>query len=196
MRMTQISLSDFIIKMCIGFVPLLLAYVWITVRSFTHRGFLLSGISLEKDAVIQGKSDIREFQSNNWPVNASQVQGFSAITVAIVLLVVVFITEKTLSTWSKTYMNVIILIAGGSCLCYAFSLQFWNCALDLVPDLKWLLAQRKIATVLQSTGWHGLYLSVVLSVSFASSWCGLILSLAGAIGLILTMEMKIPKHSQ
>lgn len=191
--MTELTAGQFVTKLSVTLVPLVLVYAWIAGRSAARREFLYAGISVERDAIAQGKITVSDLQDHNWTVNSNQVQGYSAITVAIVLLVVVFIIEKSLNTWSEAYMNVIILVAGISCLAYAFSLQFWNCALDRAPAVDWLIGQRKIATALQVAGWHGLYLSVVLAVSYANTWCGLFLSIAGASGLLIVMQKKIPR---
>jgi hypothetical protein len=191
--MTELTVGQFVVKLSVTLIPLVLVYVWIAGRSAARREFLYAGISVERDAIARHKITISDLQEHNWTVNSNQVQGYSAITVAIVLLVVVFIIEKNLNIWSGAYMNVIILVAGVSCLAYAFSLQFWNCALDRAPAVDWLLAQRKVATVLQVVGWHGLYLSVVLAVSYANTWCGLSLSIAGASGLLVVMQKKVPK---
>ena len=191
--MTQLTIAQFITKLCVAVVPLILAYVWIVAKSASRRRFLFAGISVERDAVAEGEATIHDLQNHNWAANAGQVQGYSAITVAIVLLVVVFIIEKDLNTWSEAYMNIIILVAGISCLAYAFSLQFWNCALDRARARDWLLGQRRAATALQVIGWHGLYVSVVLAVSYANTWCGAFLSAIGALGLAIVMKMKFPK---
>lgn len=193
--MTDLTLREFISKLCVTLIPFVLAHAWIMIRSFVRDRFVYSGIELERDSVSKGQTKIKELQEGNWAVNASQVQNFSAIAIAIVLLVVVFVIEKTLNVWSENYMNIVIVIIGASCLTYAFSLQFWNCALDKSPNRAWLLTQRKIATTLQVLGWNGLYLSVILCVSFANTWCGLFLSVIGTVGLIITAELKVPKFT-
>lgn len=190
--MKNITLYQFIAKLSVTFIPFVLAYLWIVIRSLICDMFLYSGIALERDAISKNQVKIIELQNGNWSVNASQVQNFASITVAIVLLVVVFVIEKSLNIWSETYLDIVILIIGVSCLTYTFSLQFWNCALDRSPDKMWLLKQRKTATTLQVVGWNGLYLSVVLCVSFANTWCGTVLSIVGAVGLIITTELKVP----
>jgi len=190
--MQELTALEFLSKLCVAVIPFVLAYVWITVKSFIRGEFVFSGIALERDAISEGRTKISELQSGNWAVNASQVQNFSAITVAIVLLVVIFVIEKTLNVWSKAYLDIIILVIGISCLVNTFALQFWNCALDRAPAQAWLLARRKIATTLQVIGWNGLYLSVVMCVSYANTWCGMFLSIIGSIGLVVTHELKVP----
>jgi hypothetical protein len=191
--MTELTIAEFVTKLCIAIVPLMLVYAWVAAKTATRRQFLFAGVCVERDAVGEGKATVCDLQDHNWAANAGQVQGYSAITVAIVLLVVVFIIEKDLNTWSEAYMNIIILVAGASCLAYAFSLQFWNCALDRARAVSWLLSQRKPATTLQVVGWHRLYLSVILAVSYANTWCGVFLSVIGALGLAAVMKMKFPK---
>lgn len=191
--MQELTSSEFLSKLCVTIIPFVLAYVWIIVRSFIHREFIFSGIALEREAVSDGNTKISELQNGNWAVNTSQVQNFSAITVAIVLLVVVFVIEKKLNIWSEAYLDIIILIIGVSCLANTFALQFWNCALDRAPAETWLLKRRKIATTLQVIGWNGLYLSVILCISYANTWCGMSLSVIGSMGLIITLQLKVPK---
>ncbi len=191
--MTDLTFGEFISKLSVTFIPFLFALAWLIVRSLNRSISLFSGIELERVNVLKDLSKVKDLQQNTWAINSSQVQNFSAITIAIVLLVVVFVIEKELNIWSDKYLNFVILVIGTSSLLYAFSLQFWNCAIDKYPDPKWLLSQRKIATTLQVIGWNGLYLSVILCVSFASTICGLILSIAGSIGLIATYELKNSK---
>jgi hypothetical protein len=190
--MQELTLSEFVSKLCVTLIPFVAAYVWVVIRSFVRASFLFSGVTLERNSVQEGRVQISKLQESTWSVNASQVQNFAAITVAIVLLVVVFVIEKTLNYWSETYLDLIILVVGFSCLADTFSLQFWNCALDKAPNTQWLLSQRRIATALQVIGWNGLYLSVVLCVSYADTFCGTTLSLIGAVGLVFTMELKAP----
>jgi hypothetical protein len=192
--MTEINAIEFFTKLCVTFLPLGLGYLWIVTT--TRNGFkgLFAGIDLEKQAILDGRIKIQECQNNNWAVNSRQVQGYSAVTVAAVLLFVAITIQKTLNVWSKAYTDVIILVAGLSSLAYAFSLQYWNCAIDRSPDAKWSLLQRGAATALQSIGWHGLYVSVILAVSYASTLCGLFISLLGMIGLVLIMRMKAPNR--
>lgn len=192
--MKNLTSAQFFIKLSVVFIPFVTVYIYIIIRSFFKKGFVFSGVLYERDSVLNGQTKISLLQDGNWPANASQVQNFSGISVAIVLLIVVFIIEKTMNIWSETFLNIIILAIGASSLVYAFSLQFWNCALDRSPDKIWLLRQRKIATALQGVGWNGLYLSVILCVSYASTYCGLILSSIGTVGLILTTELKMPKR--
>ncbi len=188
--MQELTISEFVAKLCVTFIPFIMAYAWVVIRSFIRHGFVFSGIELERRAVEGGLLDIPKLQESTWSANASQVQNFSAISVAIVLLVVVFVVETMLNYWSEQYLDLIILVIGSSCLAETFSLQFWNCALDKAPDTKWLLSRRRIATTLQVVGWNGLYLSVILCVSYADTVCGALLSIAGAIELVLTVELK------
>ena len=191
--MTEITFQGFVSKLSVTLIPFVLAHAWIIIRSFICDKFIYSGIELEKDGICEGRTEIKDLQEGNWAVNASQVQNFSAITIAIVLLVVVFIIEKILNVWTEDYLKIVIVIVGVSCLMYAFSLQFWNCALERDRSKAWSLAQRKIATTLQVVGWNGLYLSVILCVSLANTWCGLVLSMLGSFGLIITAEVKAKK---
>ncbi len=191
--MTDLTFNEYISKLSVTFIPFLLAQAWIFFRNHNISKFLFSGVELERESVLKNQISIKDLQQNNWATNSSQVQNFSSVTIAIVLLVVVFVIEKHLNIWSKRYLDFVILVIGASSLIYAFSLQFWNCALDKSPDQKWLLFQRKIATTLQVVGWNGLYLCVILCVSYANSVCGLILSIVGSIGLLVTIELKKPK---
>ncbi|MCB1162562.1 MAG: hypothetical protein R3C71_14560 [Candidatus Krumholzibacteriia bacterium] len=188
--MKEISQHEFFVKLAVVLIPLVYAYLWILIRAAMRREYLLSGIALERMDIERGAKPVAEFQSSNWAVNANQVRGYSATTVAVVMLVVAFLLEKDLSPWTDRYLKLLVVIVGVSSIAYTFSLQFWNCALDRCPEPAWLLRQRRRATVLQVLGWHGLYLSVALCVALAVTWCGLLLSLGGAVGLILTVESK------
>jgi hypothetical protein len=188
----NITQDEFWLKLAVAFGPPLVACLYTLVRTAMRGHFLHAGIEIEKRAILSGKKKITEFQDNNWPANASQVQNYSAITIAIVLLAVVFILEKDLGPWTEKFFRIIIIVVGVSSLLYTFSLQFWNCALDRAPAVEWLLRQRKIATFLQVVGWHGLIFSVILCVSLANTWCGLSLSCVGLIGFVGTIESKVP----
>jgi hypothetical protein len=185
--MKELTQSDFYWKLGVVAIPYL-ATLFGALLSFGRSWS--PGLVLERDSIMKGKGKIRELQTSIWAVNASQVQNFTAISVAAVLIVVAYMIEKELNLWYETYLIIVVTVVGASCLSNAFSLQFWYCALDRFPNPEWLLRRRKIATTLQVIGWHGIYLGVVLCVSLADTLCGVLISVAGTCGLLLTMWYK------
>lgn len=189
--MSAMTLREFLIRMGAVAVPALLAFLWVGIRSIHKKGWTFSGVNLESKAIIDGTKSIHDFQDGNWMANVSQVHAFSGTTVSTLLLAVTFVLQLQLDYWRALLIDIIILTVGLSCLLYTFSLQFWNQALDRCPDIRWLLRQRKVATMLQALGWHGLYLSVMLCVSLINFICGIILGIIGSIGIIVIYEYKV-----